>query len=290
MKNEMDAIREMKDIPGLRDDLFTMKRVSEATGLSRTMLIKLEKEGFLTPSKTDEETGWRYYDTFNIFKLLQYKRLRMIGMKQKEIFEYYTSGTDSLSDVLQRMKQQRQILEQNIETLSLRLDREKNYSFSFYDFNEMMCLAVEAEKRDLVEANVLGYNLSVETIASGFRPLETEELFAERSDFMQSGISQPELPWRTKIYQPIDPLSLKDDSVRKPELAPARHTFSILVYGIYSAKELVKPKNLLLDEIKVRGLEPTGDPVRIQWIAAKYTGMHLEENEYVVRIAVPVKS
>ena len=285
----MEAIREMKGIPGLRDDLFTMKRVSEATGLSRTMLIKLEKEGFIKPSKTDEETGWRYYDTFNIFKLLQYKRLRMIGMKQKEIFEFYTSGTDSLYDTLSKMKQQKQILEQNIETLSLRLDREKNFSFVFYDFNEMTCLTIEKEISNLEEGNVSGYNLSVEAIALGLRPLETEELFAERTDFTPPGANKACSPWKTKIFQPIDPYSIKGNPDRRTELAPARHTFSILIYGIHSAEELVKPRELLLNEIKARELEPTGDPIRIQWITAKYTAMHLEESEYVVRIAVPVK-
>ena len=288
MINEKEAVEKMRSYPNLRDDLFTLKRVCEATGLSRTMLVKLEKEGFITPCKVNKENGWRYYDTFSIFKLLQYKRLRSIGLSQKEVFEFYQSGNETLLHTEETLRKRKRMLDESLEILSMRLDKEKNYSFSFYDFDEMTCLTLEGEIHDLVDSNTFGYNLSVETIARGLRPLETEYMFSERlSESPVDGGTKA--AWRAKIYQPIDPRFLDGVTDRGIESVPACHTFSILVYGLKKLEDLQEPKRLLIEEIKKRELIPTGAPVRVQAVVAKYTAMQLEEDEHVMRFAIPVE-
>lgn len=289
MVNEKEAVEQMRKYPNLREDLFTLKWVREATGLSRTMLIRLENEGFITPRKVDEWTGWRYYDTFNIFKLLQYRRLRMIGLTRSEIFAFYQSGNESLADTLEQMQERRRLLDQNIEILSLRLNKERNYSFSFYDFDEMTCLTAEGEVSDLVDANTLGYNLSVEAVARGLRPLVTEEMFCENEDRYAPSHEERKAPWRIKVYQPVDAGHIPSEMADGIEAVPACRTFSILVYGLRDSSDMSKPRELLLAEIQRHGLVPTGAPVRVQAIVAKYTAMQLDEDEHVMRIAVPVQ-
>ena len=290
MVNEKQAVEEMRGYPNLRGDLFTLKRVSDATGLSRTMLIKLEHDGFITPTEVNEETGWRYYDTFSIFKLLQYRRLRLIGLSQSEVFDYYSTGNDSLREILTQMRQKKRLLDQNIEILALRTDTERNYSFSFYDFDEMTCLTAEGEVSNLVDSNTLGYNLSVETLARSLKPLETEELFCENRDRYSPDAMEEEAPWHLKVYQPIAPASIGEKTDRSGiERVPACHTFSILVYGLSDIGMMSKPRELLLAEIRKRGLRPTGAPPRVQAIVAKYTAMQIGESEHVMRLAVPVE-
>ena len=253
------------------------------------MLIKLEKEGFITPEKVDKQTRWRYYDTFNIFKLLQYKRLRMIGLAQNDVFAFYQSGNEQLTSTLKHMQQKKRLLEQNIEMLSLCVDKERNYNFSFYDFNQITCLTVEGEVKNLMESSTLGYNLSVEAIARGLRPLEAEPLFCENGDRYALTGEGSEAPWRIKIYQPIDPNHIGEAEGKGIEVVPACHTFSILLYGLQDIGRTTEPYKLLLAEVKKRGLVPTGAPVRVQTIVANYTAMHLGAAEHVLRIAVPVQ-
>ena len=288
MVNEKQAIENMRKFPNMRDDLFTMKSVMEATELSRTMLIKLENEGFVTPRKITE-SGWRYYDTFSVFKLLQYKRLRLIGFSKSEIFEFYRTGNESLDKILKRLRQQKRLLDQNIETLSLRVEKERNYSFSFYDFDELTCLTYVGEVMDIKDSNALGFNLSTEALARGLRPLVTEEMFCENEDRYSITSEEKEGPWHVKVYQPIDPDSLGELEAEDIEFLPACHTFSILIYGLQNLGEMTKPRELLLAEMKRRNLTPTGAPVRIQAIVTNYTAMHLGESAHVMRIAVPVE-
>lgn len=290
MVNEKEAVEQMRQYPNLREDLFTLKWVREATGLSRTMLIRLENEGFITPRKVDERTGWRYYDTFNIFKLLQYRRLRMIGLTQSEIFAFYQTGNESLAGTLEQMQERRRLLDQNIEILALRLNKESNYSFSFYDFDEIACLTAAGEVSNLVEANTLGYNLSVEAVARGLRPLAAEEMFCENDDRYAPSHEERKAPWHIKVYQPIDSEHIPREMTDRIEIVPTCHTFSILVYGLRNISDMSKPRGLLLAEIKKRNLVPTGAPVRVQAIVARYTAMQLEEGEHVMRIAVPVQN
>ena len=289
MIDEKKAEEEMRRDPNLRSDLFTLKRVSEVTELSRTMLIKLEKEGFITPRAVDSQTGWRYFDTFNIFKLLQYKRLRMTGLTQNEIFEFYETGNESLVHTLKQMQRRQRLLNQSIEMLSLRIDKKRNYSFSFYDFDELTCLTLEGEVMNLAESGTLGYNLSAEAIALGLRPLATEELFCENADRYTLTGKESKAPWHIKIYQPIDPDHKKGAADKRIEVIPACRTFSILLYGLRDIGDTTKPHKLLLEEIKKRGLVPTGAPIRVQAVVANYTAMHLGGAEHVLRLAMPVK-
>ena len=287
--NEKKMIETMRQDPALRKDLFTLKTVIQATGLSRTMLINLEKKGFLTPEQVDERTGWRYYDTFQVFKILQYKRLRLIGLTQNEVFRFYQSGNEGLAGTLQDLLTRQKLLERDIEILKLRLDKEQQYSFSFYDFPDLTCLTIQGEVSTLSDSNTLGYNLSVEAVARGLRPLETEELFCENEDrYSLQGEERP-APWHIKIYQPVDPASVDGESDPKIERVRGCHTFSILVYGLWDLKEMRDPWALLREEVKRRGLTPTGEPVRVQVIVANYTAMHLGPSEHVLRIAVPVR-
>ena len=46
--------------------LFSIKEMSNICGISRTSLLRLEEDGFLTPYHVNHETGYRYYDLLNV--------------------------------------------------------------------------------------------------------------------------------------------------------------------------------------------------------------------------------
>ena len=54
--------------------LFSMKEITNACGVSRSTLLRMEEDGFLKPYKIDPESGYRYYDLQNVAAVGQYQR------------------------------------------------------------------------------------------------------------------------------------------------------------------------------------------------------------------------
>lgn len=285
MRDEKKAIEEVYKNYDIRTDIFSIKQTSHATGLSRSMLLKLEEEGFLTPKHINQSSGYRYYDTFNIYKIMQYKRLRSMGFSQREIFDFYERGLTDAGNIIENLEKKRQLIDQTIRLMSLRSDKGNQYSFSYYDFSEQVCLVTETDISTPLEGLATAYNLSVEAVARGFVPMATEEMFTIREDGRDKSFGER---YHVRIYQPIEPPKSKDKNYDDIEIAPACHTFSIMVYGLTN-ENMNEAKDLFFSEVERRELKPTGEPMRMQGIVAAYTAMHIEESDYVIRMSLPVE-
>ena len=201
MRNEDEAIEEMEKDEALRKDLFSISQTVRSTGVSRALLLKLEDAGFLVPKKKNDKTGYRYYDTFNIHKILEYKRLRFDGLSQSEVFAYYDADDESeLLGILGLMRKRQRLLMDDIEALSLRLEKhERNYNFSFYDYDRTLCLVYEGDFLTPMDTMTVAYNHSVEIISRGLMTSISDNIFTIRYDTKES----PE-PYHTKICFPIE--------------------------------------------------------------------------------------
>ena len=283
MRNEKNAIKEMKADKALRRDLFSVSQTSASTGLSRAMLLRLEEAGFLVPNKKEAKTGYRYYDTFNIHKVLEYKRLRFEGLSQSDIFAYYDADDESeLTDILEVMRQRERILARDIEYLSLRLEKHKrNYNFSFYDYDKTLCLTVEADLMTPADAMTLAYNQSVEIVSRGLMTSIIDNIFTLRYDTKEAP-----LPYHTKMCFPIETDIPKNADMTNIEWIPGCHTFSMLYYGMEGLNEA---RNLLWMEIENRNLTPRSDEMRAEVVVAPYVNMHVSPEHFLTRFAVPVE-
>ena len=75
--------------------LFTINEIAQACGISRSTLLRMEKDGFLMPRRVDPITGYRYYDLQNVTAVGQYQRLQEAGLSRKEISDLYYERVDS---------------------------------------------------------------------------------------------------------------------------------------------------------------------------------------------------
>ena len=55
-------------------DLFQIAEAAHACGLSRSTLMRMEEKGLLTPAYIAPESGRRYYDNFNVARILQIEK------------------------------------------------------------------------------------------------------------------------------------------------------------------------------------------------------------------------
>ena len=289
MRNEEKAIQEMYRESGIRDDLFIVHKAAKAAGLSRTSIVKLEKEGFIQPKKVNKKTGYRYFDTFNIYKLVQYRTLRLMGMTQQEIYDYFTDDEDRSAEILEQMRMRLKLLQRGYEEFALRTSKEKHDTFSFIDIDGMTCLTEERDFASPKEVETVAFNLSVEAIDRGFCPLATEMIFTERSDTQSDPSDNPADSFRAKICIPIEPELPVDADRSGVEVFPACRAFSVLHYGGYEDPHAFdESRKRLWEEMEARGLKPIG-PMRNIGVVAPYVGMHIEAKDYVFRFAVPVE-
>lgn len=283
MRDENRAIKEMEKDEALRKDLFSISQTVKSTGVSRALLLRLEDAGFLVPKKKNPDTGYRYYDTFNIHKILEYKRLRFDGLSQSEVFSYYDADDESeLLGILELMRKRQRLLTEDIEALSLRLEKNKrNYNFSFYDYDKTLCLTYEGDFLKPEDTFTVAYNYSVEIISRGLMTSNSDNMFTIRFDTKKTPS-----PYHMKICFPIEQNIPKDCDMTNIEWIPGCHTYSMLFYGLNGINDARK---LLWDKIDELHLTPLSNEMRTEAIVAPYVNMHVSPECFLTRFAVPVK-
>lgn len=288
MKNKK-ASKNVRQNVGVRDDLFIVHKAVKAAGLSRTSIVKLEQAGFIQPKKVNKKTGYRYFDIFNVYKLLQYRTMRLMGMPQQEIYDYFSENEEHSEEILEQMRIRLKLLQRGYEEFSLRTAKEKCDSFSFVDMDEMTCLTEEGEFASLKDVEIAALNLSVEVVERGFGPLATEMMFGEWHDAQEKRSDGSVHSHCVKVCVPLEAgIPLGADQTRV-ETFHACRMFSILHYGSYEdADAFDEARDRLWEEIEMRGLKPIG-AMRNIGVAAPYVGGSIDRKEDVFRLAVPVE-
>ena len=82
---------------------FSTFQIAKACGTSRSSILRLEEEGFISPSFTEYSTGKRYYSFSDVARVIQVMTLRNFGL-EKEIIHRFFDGHEDYQiclDVLQ---------------------------------------------------------------------------------------------------------------------------------------------------------------------------------------------
>ena len=55
----------------------------------------MESRGLLSPARVDEDTGYRYYDIYNVTKILHIQMFLEMGLTYDDAYSYYASNGKS---------------------------------------------------------------------------------------------------------------------------------------------------------------------------------------------------
>ena len=69
--------------------LFQITEAAHACGISRSTLLRMEEKGLLKPAYTAPESGRRYYDNYNIARILQVEKFKAMGLSPEDIADYF---------------------------------------------------------------------------------------------------------------------------------------------------------------------------------------------------------
>lgn len=265
----------------MKKDLFTINRVSTVCGISRSTILRLEDRGLLTPVYCDKKSGYRYYDNYNIAKLMQIKSFQEMGLQYNDIAEYYNSSGTS-SAIVEKLENQMFILKRALEEMKLRIEDKNHLTAEIIRLPDYVCFAREYLGTSIADKYRDMYNLYHEACEKGYKPLAAEPLFVinKRDDFFDCEFKYKETNYICCL--PLEPDCASEETVT----IPGGKALSVLHYGNYG--NFNKVYDFLSKKIRELGLKPTDYP-RTLGLVAPYTGREIKPDKYVTRLVLPVE-
>ena len=259
--------------------LFQITEAARACGLSRSTLLRMEERGLLQPAYIAPESGRRYYDNFNVARILQVEKFRAMGLSAEEIADYFVHGGEA-SGLLAALETRLRELERSVEELRLRAAEGPSTSVQLMRLPAVTCCLRWHRSGTLKERYEAMYGFYSECVRRGC-VLSDEPLFtiSDRTDYLSGALS--DAPCAFAVCVPVRPETAPDDAVTLPEC----RVLSVLCCGDYSGAD--EMWRTLGREVKARSLTPAGLP-RVLGIVAPYTGREIETKRYCSRLALPV--
>ena len=260
--------------------LFQITEAAHACGLSRSTLMRMEDRGLLTPAYIAPESGRRYYDNFNVARILQIEKFRAMGLSAEEITDYFARGGEA-SELLAALEARLRELECSVEEMRLRAAEGPGISVQLITLPAVTFLSRCCQGHSVAEKTAAMYDFYGECVRRGCI-LSDEPIFniQERQDFLNGRIDNTPYPYYVCV--PVKPETAPSDAVTLPTC----RALSVLYFGDYGG---VDEMWLTMGrEVKARGLTPAGLP-RVLCIVAPYTGREIETKRYCSRLVLPVK-
>lgn len=77
-----------------KKDRFSTFQIAKACGISRSSILRLEQEGFISPSFTEPSTGKRFYSFSDVARVIQVMTLRNFGLEKEIIHRFFNKHED----------------------------------------------------------------------------------------------------------------------------------------------------------------------------------------------------
>lgn len=267
-------------------DLFTMRQVCKSCGLSRATILRMEERGLLEPAYIAPNTGVRYYDVYNVTRILHVKMFLDMGMSYSDALVYFTSGGKS-PELLKTLETRLEQLQKAYDEMKLRIASEPRFSLALTQLPQYICYTKEYEgtgPKDKVE-NM--HALLHEVVKKGYRPRIDQSIFCiVHADFMEGSWSG-----KPHSYTACVPVEL-DRPDEHTTLFPACQALEVVYRGPYDS--LVRdPTNSGLNREYIRRFQEFGCKAagftRIISTVGSYTSPSFHQDSFVVRLAVPIE-
>lgn len=261
-------------------ELYAITEAAHACGLSRSTLLRLEARGLLTPAYTSPDSGRRYYDNYNIARVLQIEALRAMGLSTEDIAAYFASGGDA-SAQLRVMEARLRELERSVEALRIRAAQDETIRVQIVSLPAVTCCTRRVTDVAEAEAMAAMYDFYGACVRRGC-VIAHEPLFRviERTDYLAGQLSAEAQPFTLCI--PVPPGKAPKDAVH----FPACTALSVLYYG--GAREQAEAWLTLGREAIERGVKIAGLPRAVD-IVSSYTGQEIEQRRYCSRLVLPIE-
>ncbi len=259
-------------------ELFTIGQVCKCCGVSRSTILRMENRGLLSPAHVDKNTGYRYYDIYNVTKVLHIQMFLNMGLTYDDAYSYYASNGKS-PEILATLESRLALLTRAYEEMKLRMDDKQHLQLEIITLPEYVCYQKEFKGTTWSDKYRDMYNLFGEVIEKGYKPLISERLFTV-SKYNDEWEKEGENTYICCV--PLEPSCADDNTVFYPSCT----AISMLCYG--NEKTVSKAYAEFDEKIRTLGLKHTGYK-RGMGIVNGYTGKEFSQENYVSRLVVPIE-
>lgn len=258
--------------------LFTIGQVCKCCGISRSTILRMENRDLLSPARIDENTGYRYYDIYNVSKVLHVQMFLNMGLTYDDAYSYFSSLGNS-PEILDTLEKRLTLVTRAYEEMKLRMDNKQHLKLEIITLPELVCYQKKFNGKTWDEKYRDMFDLFGEIIEKGYRPLISERIFT----ISKYNGGQEEEGENTYIgCVPLEPSCADADTV----IHPSCTAVSMLCYG--NEKTTNKAHAELDKRILTLGLKPKGYKLGMG-IVSGYTGKEFSQENYVSRIIVPIE-
>lgn len=259
---------------------FQINEAAHACGVSRSTLMRMEEKGLLTSAFVAPDSGRRYYDNYNVARVLQIEKFKAMGFRTDSIVDYFTNGGEA-SGMLDILTRRLDDLQRSIEEMRLRAGQGAGISVRLMTIPEVTCCMRRFEGYTIKEKYDAMYAFYEECVRDGY-VLSDEPIFSisDRRDYLDGRIDDTPYPFWTCV--PVRREKARRGTVTLPEC----RALSVLYHGDYDGAD--EAWLTLGREVRARGLRPAGNP-RVLGIVAPYTGREIEAHRYCSRFVLPVE-
>lgn len=266
------------------DKLYTINQAATYCSTSRSTIMRMEKEGILKPAYVNEDTGYRYYGTKEILRIIRNLSLSSVGVTHRELADYY-SGTESYENLLESLEKKEKELRDLLAILRAQTGQEMHLHTASFDFPATYCYTkvLKGVTRPSSVRSHLWETID-ETIEKGFSLKRELHPFvsvnAER--FLKSDFEL--LPYDYTVNVPI--LWKGEEIPENVLFYPKCHTISALLYG--GNKDIAEAFSRLGEQVSFHHFIPSGD-ARVTSIVNSYPGEEIPMEYWVSRVCIPIE-
>lgn len=263
-----------------KSQLFTMGQAVKAVGLSRSTVMRMEKRGLLVPAYVSPSSGNRYYDLYNIMRIMMVERLHDMGFTYEEAQQYFSAGADA-RDLLDLVEERLRLLQWTYEEMTLRAKTESHLSVRLGRMAGGWYYTEHSQGVSPQDKYNAAYDAYHHCVEKGYRlsngPLMTVN---HRTDYLEGRIDTE--PHEFDAYIPIQPGQDAPETVCVPDYL----ALTLFYCGDFS--ELDEAYLRLGREVRLRGLKPEGY-VRMDTVVGPPLGREVGLDKYRCRLILPVR-
>lgn len=263
-------------------NLFFIREIAAACGVSINTLRFYEAKGLLKPAYTDPASGYRYYSRENLHRLRTLLRLKDAGLSLPEVRGYLDGGR-SMEAKIAQLEERRALMKQAIEDLKIHTTLSGSLTVYPLSLPERLCLRRTILARDGEHALAAISEFYNDLIRSGVRLSRAWPEFCEYPD---EGLLAGEFPvtdFTVNACVPVDKCAAPPEAVPYP----AGDAVAVNYRGGYY--DLWQAYAALAQHMAEQGLSLAGFPQEIYLEIDASGSLRLDDGNYITRVIVPVK-
>ncbi|MFA5562220.1 MAG: MerR family transcriptional regulator [Eubacteriales bacterium] len=258
--------------------LLQIGDVAKCCGINRQTILFYERQGLLQATEQNDTSGYRYYSTAAVTKLMQILQLRDAGLSIREIKEYMCHGVQMAQKIMDSMEKKLADLLEGIDLVRALSVAKDDYTVRPSQQVAMTCYVREYTCRGIDEAMAHMYATFYEALAKGIRVRESYRIYAEYPD--ETGDDVQLTDFRMRVCIPVDPGTTDPACL----LFPATSGISVCHRGEYG--DIGKAYTALWDFVRQHNLHPAG-PVRECYLEGSREHEN-DTNRYLTKLMLPI--